>query len=44
MHGMEIGIEEHILMMVTPLGSTQNDECQIDSLAQSWAVISGCSK
>ncbi|MDT8718698.1 cyclic beta 1-2 glucan synthetase [Clostridium sp. 19966] len=25
----------------TPLGSIQNDECQIDSLAQSWAVISG---
>ena len=25
----------------TPLGSGQNDECQIDSLAQSWSVISG---
>jgi cyclic beta-1,2-glucan synthetase len=25
----------------TPLGSAQNDECQIDSLAQSWAVTSG---
>jgi cyclic beta-1,2-glucan synthetase len=25
----------------TPLGSVQNDECQIDSLAQSWGVISG---
>jgi len=25
----------------TPLGSTQNDECQIDSIAQSWAVLSG---
>lgn len=24
----------------TPLGSIQNDECQIDSLSQSWAVIS----
>jgi cyclic beta-1,2-glucan synthetase len=23
----------------TPLGSQQNDECQIDSLAQSWSVI-----
>jgi cyclic beta-1,2-glucan synthetase len=23
----------------TPLGSAQNDECRIDSLAQSWAVI-----
>ncbi len=25
----------------TALGSAQNDECQIDSIAQSWAVISG---
>jgi cyclic beta-1,2-glucan synthetase len=25
----------------TPLGSAQDDECQIDSIAQSWAVISG---
>ena len=25
----------------TPLGSAQNDECQIDSIAQAWAVISG---
>lgn len=25
----------------TPLGSIENDECQIDSLSQSWAVISG---
>jgi cyclic beta-1,2-glucan synthetase len=25
----------------TPLGSVQNDECQIDSLAQTWAVIAG---
>jgi len=25
----------------TPLGSTQNDECKLDSLTQSWAVISG---
>jgi cyclic beta-1,2-glucan synthetase len=25
----------------TPLGSAKNDECKIDSLAQSWAVISG---
>ena len=24
-----------------PLGSAQNDECQIDSLPQAWAVISG---
>jgi cyclic beta-1,2-glucan synthetase len=25
----------------TPLGSATNDECQIDSLSQSWAVITG---
>ncbi len=25
----------------TPLGSSSNDECQIDSIAQSWAVLSG---
>jgi cyclic beta-1,2-glucan synthetase len=25
----------------TPLGSRKNDECQIDSLPQSWAVIAG---
>ena len=27
----------------TPLGSRDNEECQIDSLAQSWALISGAS-
>ncbi len=25
----------------TPIGSAQNDECRIDSIAQSWAVLSG---
>jgi cyclic beta-1,2-glucan synthetase len=25
----------------TPLGSAQSDECKIDSVAQSWAVLSG---
>jgi cyclic beta-1,2-glucan synthetase len=25
----------------TPLGSAQNDECQIDSISQSWAMLSG---
>src|SRR5207249_3876116 len=25
----------------TALGSAQNDECRIDSIAQSWAVLSG---
>lgn len=28
----------------TPLGSAQNDECQIDSIPQSWAVLSGAGK
>ncbi|MTI67917.1 MAG: glycosyl transferase [Firmicutes bacterium] len=26
----------------TPLGSAENSECMIDSLAQSWSIISGC--
>lgn len=25
----------------TPLGSSESDECQIDAIAQSWAVLSG---
>ncbi|MCC6192775.1 MAG: glycosyl transferase family 36, partial [Anaerolineales bacterium] len=25
----------------TPLGSAQNDECQIDSIAQTWGLLSG---
>ena len=25
----------------TPLGSSENDECKIDGISQSWAVISG---
>ncbi len=25
----------------TPLGSAENDECQIDAIAQSWSVLSG---
>ncbi len=28
----------------TPLGSVANKECQIDSIAQSWAVLSGMSE
>lgn len=28
----------------TPLGSSQNDECQIDALAQSWSVLSGAAR
>jgi len=28
----------------TPLGCAENDECKIDSISQSWAVISGAAK
>ena len=28
----------------TPIGSTTSDECRIDSIAQSWAVISGVAR
>lgn len=28
----------------TPLGSEKNEECSIDSISQSWAVISGAAK
>src|SRR5690606_24812912 len=28
----------------TPLGSVSNQECRIDSLAQSWAVLSGAGR
>ena len=28
----------------TPLGSSQNSECQIDAIAQSWSVLSGAAK
>ncbi len=28
----------------TPLGSAENQECQIDSLAQTWSVISGAAE
>ncbi|NME83091.1 glucoamylase family protein [Clostridium sp. SM-530-WT-3G] len=28
----------------TPLGSRENPECQIDSIAQSWSVISGAAR
>ncbi len=28
----------------TPLGSVQNDECRIDSIAQTWGVISGAAR
>ncbi|MDH5822224.1 glucoamylase family protein [Luteimonas sp. RD2P54] len=28
----------------TPLGSAQNEECRIDSISQSWAVLSGAAE
>ncbi|MEY7999829.1 glucoamylase family protein [Clostridium sp. Mt-5] len=28
----------------TPLGSAKNEECQIDSISQSWSVISGAAR
>ena len=28
----------------TPLGSADNDECRIDSISQSWAVLSGAAR
>jgi cyclic beta-1,2-glucan synthetase len=28
----------------TPLGSVQNDECRLDSITQSWAVLSGAAE
>lgn len=28
----------------TPLGSNENDECKIDSLSQSWSIISGAAR
>lgn len=34
------GIKELSLMMVHRFGSSQNDECKIDGISQSWAVIS----
>lgn len=40
MHGMEDGLIEHLQMMEKYYGSLQNDECKIDSIAQSWSVIS----
>ena len=38
---MEDGIEEHLQTRVKYCGSLQNEECKIDSITQSWAVISG---
>ncbi len=37
---MEDGIEEHLWITEKYCGSLQNEECRIDSITQSWAVIS----
>ena len=37
---MEDGLEEHIWIIGEPLGSIENEECRIDSISQSWGVIS----
>ena len=37
---MEDGLEEHIWITGEPIGSVQNEECRIDSISQSWGVIS----
>ena len=37
---MEDGLEEHIWITGEPLGSIENEECRIDSISQSWGVIS----
>ena len=38
--GMVDGLEERIWMMVFLFGSIENEECRIDSISQSWGVIS----
>jgi cellobiose phosphorylase len=40
MVGMADGIDVHLWMMEMFFGSMENDECRIDSIAQSWSVIS----
>lgn len=40
MLGMENGLNVHIWMIGKVLGSKNNMECKIDSIAQSWATIS----
>ncbi len=40
MDGMEDGLKEHIWMMDFLFGSIENEECRIDSISQSWGVIS----
>ena len=38
---MEDGLEGRIWIIGEPLGSIENEECRIDSISQSWGVISG---
>lgn len=40
MLGMEDGTKEPLWMMEMYSGSMENEECRIDSIAQSWSVIS----
>ena len=40
MVGMEDGLKELLWMMEVLFGSMENDECRIDSIAQSWSIIS----
>ena len=41
MHGMELGILDVFTDEGIQTGSKNSPECQIDSIAQSWAVLSG---
>lgn len=41
MLGSEDGIDEHLWIQEIYFGSTENEECKIDSIAQTWATISG---
>jgi len=40
-HGMGTGTSAPSLDDGSTLGSTQNEECRIDSISQSWSVLSG---
>lgn len=40
MVGMEDGLKEPLWTMEVHFGSMENDECRIDSIAQSWSIIS----
>ncbi len=38
---MENGLKGHLWTMEGHFGCKDNEECKIDSIAQSWSVISG---